>query len=272
MRLEIISNNLTTASVISGVIWFDNMTTYINILKGIQDTMGKDIVVILESEILRMQESLIISVVVMVGTLVLMATVIALVYKVTQKLQTFAVSLQEKTLALEKERKRSENILHQMLPVSVAKRLMKEETVIPESFSSVTIYFSDICGFTDICSRITSIQVVEMLNLLYRTLDDLLEKYDVYKVETIGDAYMVASGLPQRNGNRHIAEISFLAIDVVDTISHLAIPHLADETFQVRIGINTGPVVAGVVGTKMPRFCLFGDTVNVASRMESSGM
>ncbi|XP_053378712.1 receptor-type guanylate cyclase gcy-13-like [Mercenaria mercenaria] len=171
---------------------------------------------------------------------------------------------------LEEERNRSEELLHQLLPKSVAKTLMENGIVDPESFDSVTIMFSDVVGFTTIASCSTPMQVVQMLNKLYKTIDGHLEKVDVYKVETIGDAYMVASGLPKRNGEKHVAEIASLAIRL--QAERILIPHKENEAIQLRIGFNTGPCVAGVVGIRMPRYCIFGDTVNTASRMESSGL
>ncbi|XP_063884775.1 atrial natriuretic peptide receptor 2-like [Scylla paramamosain] len=113
-------------------------------------------------------------------------------------------------------------------------------------------------------------QIVTLLNSQYRVFDSRLEKYDVYKVETIGDAYMVVSGLPRRNGQRHVVEISCLALDLRHAVQAIPIPHKPGSFLQTRAGVNTGPVVAGVVGTRMPRYCLFGDTVNTASRMETT--
>ncbi|OQV16973.1 Atrial natriuretic peptide receptor 1 [Hypsibius exemplaris] len=177
----------------------------------------------------------------------------------------------EKTRQFMEEKKRSEELLGQLLPKVIAAALTKGETVAPESYDSVSIYFSDIVGFTTICASIAPMEVVSLLNNLYTLFDGVLENYDVYKVETIGDAYMVSSGLPVRNGKRHVSEIANVALHIRRDISNFEVPKSLKEKLQVRIGINSGSCVAGIVGHKMPRYCLFGDTVNVASRMESTG-
>ncbi|XP_052212260.1 guanylyl cyclase C-like [Dreissena polymorpha] len=104
------------------------------------------------------------------------------------------------------------------------------------------------------------------------TIDARLEEFDVYKAETIGDGYMIASGLPSRNDEKHVTEIAKLAIDLLATIETVLIPHIHNEKVSLRLGFNTGPVEAGVIGSKMPRYCIFGDTVNTASRMASTGL
>lgn len=152
---------------------------------------------------------------------------------------------------------------------SVAESLIHGERVVAECFDCVTIMFSDLVGFTEICSKSTPLEVVEMLNDLYSLLDSIISNFDCYKVETIGDAYMVVSGLPIRNSD-HASQIASLALMILNRASKLEIRHRPGELFQIRIGIHSGQVVAGCVGLKMPRYCLFGDTVNCASRMEST--
>lgn len=152
---------------------------------------------------------------------------------------------------------------------SVAESLIHGERVVAECFDCVTIMFSDLVGFTEICSKSTPLEVVEMLNDLYSLLDSIISNFDCYKVETIGDAYMVVSGLPIRNSN-HASQIASLSLMILNRASQLEIRHRPGELFQIRIGIHSGQVVAGCVGLKMPRYCLFGDTVNCASRMEST--
>ncbi|XP_070695097.1 atrial natriuretic peptide receptor 1-like [Pempheris klunzingeri] len=192
--------------------------------------------------------------------------------QMTEWIQNYAQSLKEKTEDLKHQRQLAEDLLNQMLPKSVAKQLRQHKHVEAESYEKVTIFFSDIVGFTSISASCTPLQVVEMLNNLYMCFDTRIDSYDVYKVETIGDAYMVVSGLPERNGDRHADEIAKMALDLVAAVRQVSIPHMPNQRLQLRAGIHTGPCVAGIVGYKMPRYCLFGDTVNTASRMESTSL
>ncbi|KAI2655178.1 Atrial natriuretic peptide receptor 1 [Labeo rohita] len=176
--------------------------------------------------------------------------------------------VEERTQAYLEEKRKAEALLYQILPHSVAEQLKRGETVQAEAFDSVTIYFSDIVGFTALSAESTPMQVVTLLNDLYTCFDAIIDNFDV---ETIGDAYMVVSGLPVRNGKLHGREIARMSLALLEAVKTFKIRHRADQQLKLRIGIHSGPVCAGVVGLKMPRYCLFGDTVNTSSRMESNG-
>mmetsp|Transcript_9667 Transcript_9667/g.15976 ORF Transcript_9667/g.15976 Transcript_9667/m.15976 type:complete len:856 (+) Transcript_9667:262-2829(+) len=179
---------------------------------------------------------------------------------------------QEKTQAdahMQLERRMNQALLQQILPPQVAKQLLSGKKVAPEEFEEVTIFFSDVVGFTNICAQVTPIEVVKMLNELYTVMDYCTSHFPLYKVETIGDAYMLVGGLPTRDAKHaeQIADFSLLVSRAVNAVKSPA----DGSPIRIRIGVHSGKVMAGVVGNLMPRYCLFGDTVNTASRMESNG-
>lgn len=199
----------------------------------------------------------------------IMDNMISLMEKYTDHLEEI---VRERTEQLEEEKQKTDALLYRMLPKTVAEQLKRGEAVTAEYFDQVTIFFSDIVGFTTIAAQSKPLEIVNLLNDLYTCFDNIIDRHDVYKVETIGDSYMVVSGLPKRNGILHAGEIANMSLDLLSDMCHFKIKHLPEKQLQLRIGIHSGSCVAGVVGLKMPRYCLFGDTVNTASRMESSGL
>ena len=184
----------------------------------------------------------------------------------------YVALLLHRSKELQEEKGKMETILQDLLPTSVAEKLKNGLAISPETFERVTIFFSDIVSFTRISAAGTPLDVVRMLNVMYTLFDDIAAMHDVYKVATIGDAYFVASGVPTRNSDKHASEICNMALALIDGIVQCSIPHIPRETLQMRIGIHTGSCVAGVAGVKMPRYLLFGETVDMASSMEAEGM
>ncbi|MDY6785244.1 MAG: adenylate/guanylate cyclase domain-containing protein [Cyanobacteriota bacterium] len=170
--------------------------------------------------------------------------------------------------ALRGEQEKSEALLLNILPKIVAQRLKQSQDAIAEQFEDVTILFADIVGFTPLSARLQPIELVNLLNRIFSAFDRLAEKYGLEKIKTIGDAYMVVGGLPVPKADRTEA-IANMALEMIEAVGKAR----ADigESLQIRIGINTGPVVAGVIGIKKFIYDLWGDAVNVASRMEASG-
>jgi adenylate cyclase len=172
--------------------------------------------------------------------------------------------------ALEREYARSEALLTNILPPAVAVRLKQgTERVIADSYPEASILFADMAGFTARASDALPVQLVLFLNDLFSAFDRLVERYGLEKIKTTGDAYMVVSGVPQPRPD-HAETIARLALDMRDAVQ--AIAAATGRPLSIRIGISSGPVVAGVVGTKKFFYDVWGDAVNVASRMESTGI
>jgi adenylate cyclase len=171
------------------------------------------------------------------------------------------------TQELAEERAKSEALLLNILPQQIIDRLGAGETVIADRLSEVTVLFSDIVGFTERSSDLEPNQLVSGLNTLFSRFDALCESTEVEKIKTIGDAYMAVGGLPGTRAD-HIGAIAELAIGMVSSVRDV---EPADgRPWQIRIGIHTGPAVAGVIGTRKFVYDVWGDTVNVASRLEST--
>jgi adenylate cyclase len=170
--------------------------------------------------------------------------------------------------ALRHQRKKTEGLLMSMLPPTVAERLKQERGTIADGFDNVTVLLADIEDFTALSSRITPIEQVSLLNKLFSIFDQLAEDYGVEKIKTIRDVYMVAGGVPIAKAN-HAEAIADMALAMHGTAADFQAK--LGEPFQLRIGISTGSVVAGVIGKKKWTYDLWGDTVNLASRMQSQG-
>lgn len=179
------------------------------------------------------------------------------------------MALQTALAALQYQQEQSERLLLNILPEEIAHRLKHSFDTIADNFTDVTVLFADIVGFTQLSSRISPSELVGLLNEIFSAFDHLAEKHGLEKIKTIGDAYMVVGGLPTPRPD-HAEAIAEMALDMQEAIEKLSCDR--GEFIKLRIGINSGAVVAGVIGIKKFSYDLWGDTVNTASRMESHGL
>ena len=167
------------------------------------------------------------------------------------------------------EKAESERLLLNILPETIAQRLKTDPGVIADRFESVSVLFSDIVGFTPLSEELAANEVVEWLNAVYSEVDGLVQEHGVEKIRTIGDGYMAAAGVPHVRED-HAVALTRLAIDMK---THFAsVPPVHGHNVEFRIGISSGPVVGGVIGTHKFQYDIWGDTVNTAARMESHGV
>ena len=170
---------------------------------------------------------------------------------------------------LNREKSLSEALLHNILPVPIANKLKTTTAAIADQFKGSTILFSDIVDFTPLSGQISPDELVKLLNEIFSEFDQLTDKHNLEKIKTIGDAYMVAAGIPELRDDH--AEVSAeMALDMMKSLR--VVNEKLGKKFQIRIGINSGPVVAGIIGKKKFAYDLWGDSVNIAARMESHGI
>lgn len=165
------------------------------------------------------------------------------------------------------EKAKSDKLLLNILPVRVANDLKEKGETEPESYDNVTVYFSDIVGFTDMSSRLEPRFLIEELNDIFTAFDNIIEKNQCERIKTIGDAYLCVSGMPEQNPN-HAENIVRSATEIIKYLRNRN--HISNIQWKIRVGIHTGQVVGGVVGIKKYIYDVFGDTINTASRMESN--
>ena len=200
------------------------------------------------------------------------ATIIALVLIAILAMGLFRRNrfIQKTSNIIQEERDRSDNLLRNILPQDTAQELKEKGKVEAKRFESVSVMFTDFKGFTAYSANLSPEELVESVNYYYSKFDEIMEKYSLEKIKTVGDAYMAAGGLPFPTPD-HALKMVEAAIEIADFVRESKKFDPDDMTrFDIRIGINTGPVVAGVVGTKKFAYDIWGDTVNIASRMESN--
>lgn len=179
-----------------------------------------------------------------------------------------AMEAEEQAVKLNEERHHSEKLLNNILPTLIADRLRKGESMIADTYPEVTVLFADIVGFTELSARLGPREIVNMLNDVFGRFDKLVVEHGLEKIKTIGDCYMVVGGIPERDP-LHCQKVADFAIAALQTFDDYAADFA--QPLSIRIGMHTGTVVAGVVGTQKFAYDLWGDVVNIASRFESTG-
>lgn len=186
--------------------------------------------------------------------------IVLLAYFVREKNRLFAL--------LQGEQTKSENLLLNILPQEIAAILKNESRTIAEHYNEASILFADMVGFTPLSAKLAPVEMVELLNEAFSFFDTLLDKYNVEKIRTIGDSYMVVSGVPRQRTD-HARALVGMALEMRDFIATHTFRN--GQRVNFRIGINSGPVIGGVIGKRKFVYDVWGDAVNVASRMESHG-
>jgi len=191
------------------------------------------------------------------------------IVQTNNSLRESQVELERNMVLLRQEQLRSESLLLNVLPRAIAGRLKDQTQVIADKFSEATILFADVVDFTSLCVSKTPEEVLSLLNNLFSRFDRLIDTYGLEKIKTIGDAYMVAAGLPTPRSD-HAAAMADLALDFMEELANYNVENRA--ALSLRIGMSSGPVIAGVIGTRKFLYDLWGDAVNTASRMEAHGV
>lgn len=187
----------------------------------------------------------------------------------SQEINAMLNSLEDKSQALAVEKEKTESLLNNILPISIAQRMKQGETMIAEHFDHATILFSDIVGFTQWAAHTTPARLVEILNRIFSEFDFIADRYGLEKIKTIGDAYMVVAGVP-KPCKAHIEIMALMALEMRDKVFELN--KLFNFDISIRIGVSTGEVIAGIIGKRKFAYDLWGDVVNTAARMESHGV
>ncbi|WKX89575.1 hypothetical protein Q1695_008886 [Nippostrongylus brasiliensis] len=200
----------------------------------------------------------------------------SLVDQMIKNMEEYTNGLEElvkrRTGLLEQAQQKADELLSELLPKSVAEELKVGRRVEAKNYKSASILYSDIVGFTSLCSESEPMEVVALLSGMFQKFDHIISVHNGYKMETIGDAYCVASGVPNPSKTEHVSNIATIALLQREFLYDFMIPHRPGQYLHCRWGFNTGPVFTGVVGIRAPRYSVFGPTVTIAAKMENSGV
>ncbi len=199
-----------------------------------------------------------------IGTIIVSLLISILAFGLFRRYQF----IKEVNKIIEEEKNKSDKLLLNILPEETANELKEKGKVVGKKFESVSVMFTDFKGFTSFSRTLSPEDLVSTINFYFSKFDEIIEKYQLEKIKTIGDAYMCAGGLADTSKGDAIKMVQ-AAIEIIDFVAAAKADNNPFHTFEIRIGINTGPVVAGIVGTTKFSYDIWGDTVNIAARMES---
>ena len=238
--------------------YFFRFLKYSNQLREMIQGIADKINFYVNKDIARLSKQNILPLLYIIVLLCFVPVCIVFTLNITSSMMRYSRLYNERVDIYKKERQKTEKLLGSLLPNAIIKQMKRGEVPRPEVFDNTTIFFCDIVSFTNIASESTAHQIIDFLNDLYSLFDERIDNYDVYKVETIGDAYMVASGVPVSNGSQHAAEVSRMSLDLLAKIVTFEIKHKPGFRLKLRMGMHSGKVVGGVVGSKIPHYSVFG--------------
>ncbi|CAH1251342.1 NPR2 [Branchiostoma lanceolatum] len=269
LRNQIKKNKVSNAPAENGAKWLEVMDTYTHVLEEIDEKLSEEVLKIIDGILQQNNVRLssgfsILIVVACIGPVIVLG-----VFKMASESQAVAANLEKVTTKLAVEQKKSDKLLYSVFPSIIVESMKKAEKVPAEYFDQATIMFSDVVGFTEATASLSPHKVIDLLNRMDHAFEAVFTRYDVYKMETMAGSYMVASGLPIKNGDQHAEQISCAALHLLKAGRAFHPMHIP-YPMEFRIGIHTGPCVAGVVGSKRPRYYIFGNTVNIAQSLEKT--
>jgi len=265
---EITDNENKQPDMEAGRSYYEGITNYTSSSAQILEMLTKRIKIIGAANLAESKVAQILGIFLLIVIIIVSALLVIITRSAISSSHNFSVHIDKRTQSMKKQQAIRNKLAYKMLPKIVVKK-MKTGEKLAEYFDCVTVFFSTVVEFQVIRSCCSPLESVAFLNNLYKIMDRRLDQFDVYKVESISDTYLVASGVPKKNGDRHASEICSAALSLRDACQIIDRPDMRNRTIEIMAGIHTGAIVAGVVGNRMPRYCLFGDTVNTASRMQS---
>uniref|UniRef100_A0A0K2UXU2 Guanylate cyclase domain-containing protein n=1 Tax=Lepeophtheirus salmonis TaxID=72036 RepID=A0A0K2UXU2_LEPSM len=269
-RAEVTRNANINSNTKMAVQQFEAMFMYASALRRILVEMSNNIKYLVDNHAEEIKHNSKWPIILMICLVISVPIIVYLSSKASYSMRHSSKMFDEQAEILNKERRKTDGLLWQLLPPDIIAKLKAGDQPPPKLYESATVFFGDIVGFTNLTAMSTAGQTIQFLNDLYNMFDNYIDNFDVYKVEIVGDGYLVASGLPIPNGYKHATEIATMALQLMFQVEGFKISHKPTYKLRMRMGIHSGGCVGSVVGSKMPHFSVFGDTVNIAALMEST--